>query len=396
MDRQDRNVSNLITRADSVQYLPHSSMETDADPFTDADIYYDTEQSFQSRARRAQSTNFSIGTARSSGYHRYDVRGTYMVSNLLQELTLAKDYGHKLIVLDERRLNENPVDRLTRLCRSSFWKALTRRLDTSNIAAVGKDPKDWTNCPVPRIYIPQGAPEQYEYYSRYAEEHPEVGLEVHLLPPQEEITAEYIRDLNKKPGILALDMEEFVNENGKKDMAGVPYVVPGGRFNEFYGWDSYMISLGLMLSNRIDLVKGIVRNFIFCIQHYGKIPNANRTYYLGRSQPPFLTDAALRLHSHIHNEPGALDLLRRAISAAIKEYYTVWMAHPRYDPETGLSRYHPIGVGVPPETETSHFYHVLRPYADKHGLNTQQFTEAYNSGDIQEPELDEFFRHDRA
>lgn len=319
-----------------------------------------------------------------------------MVSNLLQELTLAKEYGHKLIILDERRLNENPMDRLTRLTKSSFWKALTRHLDASNIAIVGKDPKDWTNHPIPRIYVPQGAPEQYEYYTKYAKEHPEAGLEVHLLPPQEEITAEYIRDLNKKPGILALDMDEYINENGEKDLKGVPYVVPGGRFNEFYGWDSYMIALGLMLSNRIDLVKGIVRNFIFCIQHYGKIPNANRTYYLGRSQPPFLTDAALRLYSYTHSEPGAKDLLKRAISAAIKEYYTVWTSHPRLDMETGLSKYHPIGIGVPPETETSHFFHVLKPYADKHGLNIHQFTEAYNCRDIKEPDLDEFFRHDRA
>ena len=38
-----------------------------------------------------------------------------MLSNLLQELALAKDYGRKHIVLDEARLNENPVDRLSRM-----------------------------------------------------------------------------------------------------------------------------------------------------------------------------------------------------------------------------------------------------------------------------------------
>src|SRR4051794_39695280 len=31
------------------------------------------------------------------------------------------------------------------------------------------------------------------------------------------------------------------------------YVVPGGRFNEMYGWDSYFIILGLLSSGRIDL-----------------------------------------------------------------------------------------------------------------------------------------------
>lgn len=79
-----------------------------------------------------------------------------MLSNLLQELTLAKDYGRKTIVLDESRLNENPVNRLSRLIQFSFWDGLTRRIDGSNIAKVGVDPKDWTDDPRPRIYIPPG------------------------------------------------------------------------------------------------------------------------------------------------------------------------------------------------------------------------------------------------
>ena len=29
-----------------------------------------------------------------------------------------------------------------------------------------------------------------------------------------------------------------------------PYVVPGGRFNEMYGWDSYFIVLGLEADHR--------------------------------------------------------------------------------------------------------------------------------------------------
>jgi alpha,alpha-trehalase len=48
---------------------------------------------------------------------------------------------------------------------------------------------------------------------------------------------------------------------------------------------------------------------------------------------------------------------------AIKEYHGVWVAEPRLDTTTGLSRYRPGGVGVPPETEATHFVHVLDPYA---------------------------------
>ncbi len=76
----------------------------------------------------------------------------------------------------------------------------------------------------------------------------------------------------------------------------------------------------------------------------------------------------------------------------------MWMASPRFDPLTGLSRYRPEGIGVPPETEPTHFVHVLAPYASKYGMEVPAFIEAYNryDGTITEPELDEYFLHDRA
>lgn len=39
--------------------------------------------------------------------------------------------------------------------------------------------------------------------------------------------------LNDKPGILALAMEK---KDGK--LEALPFIVPGARFNEKYGWDS--------------------------------------------------------------------------------------------------------------------------------------------------------------
>jgi len=80
----------------------------------------------------------SLGTAGSNGFNHFDLRGTYPLSNLLQELTMAKEYGRKNIILDEERLNENPVHRLARLIKDSFWPNLTRRIDGSNIAQVRK------------------------------------------------------------------------------------------------------------------------------------------------------------------------------------------------------------------------------------------------------------------
>jgi len=66
-----------------------------------------------------------------------------------------------------------------------------------------------------------------------------------------------------------------------------PYVVPGGRFREVYYWDSYFTMLGLVQSGRTDLVRDMLDNFAHLIATVGHIPNGNRTYYLGRSQPPF-------------------------------------------------------------------------------------------------------------
>ncbi|GAB4497649.1 MAG: alpha,alpha-trehalase [Saprospiraceae bacterium] len=66
-----------------------------------------------------------------------------------------------------------------------------------------------------------------------------------------------------------------------------PYIVPGGRFREIYYWDSYFTMLGLQVSGRADVIQQMVDNFAYLIDTFGFVPNGNRTYYLGRSQPPF-------------------------------------------------------------------------------------------------------------
>ncbi len=67
-----------------------------------------------------------------------------------------------------------------------------------------------------------------------------------------------------------------------------PYVVPGGRFREIFYWDSYFTMLGLKESDRADLIRAMLNNFAYLIDQFGFIPNGNRTYFLSRSQPPFL------------------------------------------------------------------------------------------------------------
>ena len=128
-----------------------------------------------------------------------------------------------------------------------------------------------------------------------------------------------------------------------------PYVVPGGQFNEMYGWDSYFIVRGLIRDHRLELAKGMVENFFFEIEHYGGILNANRTYYLTRSQPPFLTSMILAIYEAEKAE-GKTDLewLEKAYPFAERDYEE-WNEAPHLAGNTGLSRYYDHGDGPVPE-----------------------------------------------
>lgn len=360
----------------------------------------DTDGDFQITVNDLGPKTFSVGTADSGGYRRIEIRGTYMLSNLLQELALADDYGRKHIVLDEARLNENPVDRLSRMIKHNFWDGLTRRIDAEGLEAICADTKNLSADHSPRIYIPFDQDEIFEYYKQVAAARPHLRLQVERLP--KDITPAYVKSINDRPGILSLAMrKEYDHDTKQQVWRGVPFVVPGGRFNEMYGWDSYFIALGLLVDGRTELAQNMVDNFVYQIQHYGKILNANRSYYLCRSQPPFLTDMALRVYHKLDQSTTGKKLenlawLANVFQTAIKEYNQVWMAAPRYDRKTGLSRFRPEGLGIPPETEASHFDHVILPYAEEANLTIEQYMEQYNNGTIKEPRLDEYFLHDRA
>ncbi|CAO3630836.1 unnamed protein product [Mucor hiemalis] len=360
----------------------------------------DTDGDYQITVNDLGPKSFAVGTADSGGYRKIEIRGTYMLSNLLQELALADDFGRKHIVLDEARLNENPVDRLSRMIKHNFWDGLTRRIDAEGLEIICADPKNRSANHNPRIYIPHSEDAMYEYYKDAAEKRSHLKLEVERLP--ENITPEYVKSINNRPGILALAMRKEFDDSSKKNIwRGVPFVVPGGRFNEMYGWDSYFECLGLLIDSRTKLAQDMVDNFVYQIKHYGKILNANRSYYLCRSQPPFLTDMAIRVfkkldHSTTSLKLKQLDWLANVLQIAIKEYFNVWMAEPRLDKKTGLSRFRPEGLGIPPETEASHFDHVIEPYAEAAKLSVNEYMQAYNDGTIKEPKLDEYFLHDRA
>ncbi|CAI9152931.1 unnamed protein product [Rangifer tarandus platyrhynchus] len=80
-----------------------------------------------------------------------------------------------------------------------------------------------------------------------------------------------------------------------------PFIVPSGRFVEFYYWDSYWMMEGLLLSEMPETVKGMLQNFLDLVQTYGHIPNGARVYYLQWSQPPLLTLMTDRYVAHTND-----------------------------------------------------------------------------------------------
>jgi len=144
------------------------------------------------------------------------------------------------------------------------------------------------------------------------------------------------------------------------------YVVPGGMFNEMYGWDSYFIIRGLVESNRTDMARGMVENFFFEISHYGGVLNANRAYLLTRSQPPLLTSMIMTVYE-AERAKGHDDRawLGTAYPYAVRDY-DLWVHDPHLAGSTRLSRYFDFGQGPAPEMDWSYYrqaaaYFVLHP-----------------------------------
>ena len=175
-----------------------------------------------------------------------------------------------------------------------------------------------------------------------------------------------------------------------------PYVVPGGRFNEMYGWDSYFIQLGLLRDGEIGLAQDMADNFLYEIRNYGKILNANRTYYLTRSQPPFLTQMVLGVFQRTKNRQWLRDALPE-----IEKYYRYWTTEPHLVPQTGLSRYFDLGDGPAPEVISAErdaqgrtHYELVKDYFRTHEITDYDVAQYYNRQTDQLTPL--FYKGDRS
>jgi alpha,alpha-trehalase len=237
---------------------------------------------------------------------------------------------------------------------SSAWDALTRSMTSCNSLV---DPK----LAAPSIlYLPADFP---------------VPASVERLQKDCKVEIKHLPMAVHHPGEI---------DSGKIQTAGLlflekDYVVPGGRFNEMYGWDSYFIILGLLRDGRTDLARGMVENFFFEIEHYGTVLNANRTYYLTRSQPPFLTSMILAVYEAT-KAAGREDRAWLATAYAFAEKdYQMWTRPPHLAGETGLSRYYDFGEGPVPEglQDESGYYRNVAAYFLGHPSGDHELVESH-------------------
>jgi alpha,alpha-trehalase len=240
--------------------------------------------------------------------------------------------------------NQRPADLTAiRAYISSGWDKLTRSVtDCASVV----DPKIDAH---PVVYLPAGmdVPPPLDKMRETC------GIQIEHLPTPVHHLGQIDVAMLRPPGLLYLPNK---------------YVVPGGRFNEMYGWDSYFITLGLIRDGRLDLARGMVDNFLFEIENYGAVLNANRTYYLTRSQPPFLSSMVLAVYD-AEKQAGHADRawLEKAY-AFIEHDYGLWVSAHHLAGSTGLSRYYDFGDGPAPEAlkDESDAYRKVAAYFITH------------------------------
>jgi alpha,alpha-trehalase len=177
-----------------------------------------------------------------------------------------------------------------------------------------------------------------------------------------------------------------------------PYVVPGGSFNEMYGWDSYFITRGLLRDDEVDFARDMAANLFYQVDKYGTVLNANRTYYLTRSQPPFLSRMALAVFYCTKDR----EWLARA-APAIEAYYLFWTRGPHFVREFGLSRYYDFGDVPAPEVlvhERDHrgltHYDRVKEFYREHGREVKDYDLSLFYDRANDSLTPLFYRADRA
>ena len=239
------------------------------------------------------------------------------------------------------------------------WDSLSRSMSECQSLV---DPKVTAT---PLLYLPYGVPTPLQLQRLSAHCKVEIAHLPHRIKHLGDVKVEEI----SRPGLLYLPNR---------------YVVPGGRFNEMFGWDSYFIILGLLRDGRVELAKGMVENFFYEIENYGAVLNANRTYFLTRSQPPFLSSMIRVVYdAEIARDPSPANKARQQQWVAhaypyARRDHDFWLSDIHRAGDTGLARFFDIGEGpVPDIADHSDYYiDVIKWLVDHPDVHTNYLVQA--------------------
>lgn len=155
-----------------------------------------------------------------------------------------------------------------------------------------------------------------------------------------------------------------------------PFVIPGGRFREFYYWDTYWILEGLYVSEMCETAGHVIDNMLALINKFGFIPNGSRVYYLNRSQPPLFASMIERYMEEC-KKVDQKQFMQAALPLLEREY-NFWMSQRSFKLPDGstLNRYQADLKGPRPESfiedetsfqlssNSSHFYQSIASTAE--------------------------------
>lgn len=180
-------------------------------------------------------------------------------------------------------------------------------------------------------------------------------IDDNFYPPVSEKTFDNSKELSLQQYIK--QMWHFLHQSSdeKNSLSSLialpkPYIIPGGRFREVYYWDCYFTCEGLRVDGKIQMIKDIADNFAYLIDTVGFVPNANRKYYLTRSQPPLF----YLIVNILYQELG-ISAIKKYLPSLEKEY-SFWMNAQRN--VNGLNRYWDESATPRPESYREDIEHA--------------------------------------
>lgn len=107
-----------------------------------------------------------------------------------------------------------------------------------------------------------------------------------------------------------------------------PAAVPSlGIFKTQFNWDTLFMSKGMQLQGQQKTVDGMTDNLLYLLKSTGRVPNAARSVYLNKSQPPILP-ALVRMSAPVRESEQGSAFTERWLGEAYdimgKDYHGFW------------------------------------------------------------------------